>query len=130
VTKADGDTQAAAERTLVEHGQALGLLRPPTPSWRPRILATSAATGAGIEAVWEMVQEHRAVLTASGELQARRRAQARAWMWSLLEEGLRASFREHPGVAERIEQIERDVEALKTTPAAAARALLQAFQQG
>jgi LAO/AO transport system kinase len=130
VTKADGDTKAAAGRTLVEHGQALELLRPPSPSWRPRILAASAATGEGIEAVWEMVQEHRAVLTASGELEARRREQARAWMWSLLEEGLRASFRAHPGVAEQIEQIERDVEALKTTPAAAARALLQAFRQG
>jgi LAO/AO transport system kinase len=130
VTKADGDTKAAAGRTLVEHGQALELLRPPSPSWRPRILAASAATGEGIEAVWEMVQEHRALLTASGELQARRREQARAWMWSLLEEGLRASFRAHPGVAERIEQIERDVAALKTTPAAAARALLQAFRQG
>lgn len=130
VTKADGDTKAAAERTLVEHGQALGLLRPPSPRWRPRILATSAATGEGIEAVWEMVEEHRALLTASGELQARRREQARAWMWSLVEEGLRACFRAHPGVAGRIEQIERDVEALKTTPAAAARALLEAFRQG
>jgi LAO/AO transport system kinase len=130
VNKADGDNRAAAERTLAEHSRALGLLRPPSSSWRPRILAASAATGEGIEAVWEMVQEHRALLTASGEIEARRREQARAWMWSLLEEGLRASFRSHPEVAERIERMEHEVEALRTTPAAAARALLQAFRQG
>jgi LAO/AO transport system kinase len=136
VNKADGETKAAAERTLAEYGQALGLLRQPSPgspssaSWRPQILAASAATGEGVEAAWEMIQQHRALLMASGELEARRREQARAWMWSLVEEGLRASFRSHPAVAERLRGAERDVEAQRTSPAAAARALLQAFREG
>jgi LAO/AO transport system kinase len=51
-------------------------------------------------------------------------------MWTLLEEGLRERFRSHPAVAERIAQLEAEVEALATTPAAAARALLAAFQNG
>jgi LAO/AO transport system kinase len=50
-------------------------------------------------------------------------------MWSLLEEGLRAAFRRHPRVASRIAALERDVEAQRTTPAAAARELLEAFQR-
>jgi hypothetical protein len=50
-------------------------------------------------------------------------------MWNLVEEGLRESFRAHPAVAGRIEAVERDVEQLKTTPAAAARALLDAFRR-
>jgi len=49
-------------------------------------------------------------------------------MWSLVEEGLRAAFRAHPAVAGRIAALERDVEALRTTPAAAARSLLEAFR--
>ena len=57
-----------------------------------------------------------------------RRSQARAWMWSLLEEGLRERFRSHPEVARRIPALEREVQAQKTTPAAAARALLEAFR--
>jgi len=128
VTKADGATQVAAERARVEHGRALELLRPASPHWKPRVLTASALAGEGIDAVWRTIEEHRAALEASGERAARRREQARAWMWKLVEEGLRRAFRSHPGVAARLEAAERDVEALKTTPAAAARALLETFR--
>jgi LAO/AO transport system kinase len=127
VNKADGEQTAAAERARTAHAEALGLLRASSPSWRPRVLAASARTGQGIEAVWTMIQAHRAALQATGELEARRREQAPAWMWSLLEEGLRAVFRRHPGVAARIADLERDVEGLRTTPATAARQLLETF---
>jgi LAO/AO transport system kinase len=130
VNKADGETAAAAERCRAEFTQALGLLRPTSRSWRTRVLAASARSGLGIEAVWQTVVEQRDLLAASGEREARRREQARAWLWSLLEEGLRQSFRRHPAVAARIKQAERDVESLKSTPAAAARALLEAFRSG
>ena len=129
VTKADGDQAPAAARSRAEHIQALGLLRALSPSWKPQVLAVSALRGEGIDAVWQAIAEHREALEASGERQTRRREQARAWMWSLVEEGLRAAFREHPGVAARIGQAERDVEGLKTTPAAAARSLLEAFRK-
>jgi LAO/AO transport system kinase len=127
VTKADGEQAAAAVRARAAHTEALSLLRASSPHWRPRVLAASAHTGQGIEAVWEMVEAHRAALGAAGELEARRREQARAWMWSLVEEGLRAAFRRHPGVAGRIAELEREVAAQRTTPAAAARELLDAF---
>ena len=129
VNKADGDQKAAAQRTLSEHTKALGLLRPLSPHWRPQVLSVSAATGEGVSAVWETVEAHRAALSTSGELEARRRAQARSWMWSLVEEGLREAFRSHPAVAERVEEAERGVEALQATPAAAARSLLEAFRK-
>ena len=64
---------------------------------------------------------------ASGELHGKRRSQAQDWMWALVEEGLEKRFRSHPGVRQEIPNLERDVESLKTTPAAAARALLEAF---
>ena len=129
VNKADNDQAAAAERARAAHGEALSLLRPSSPHWRPRVLTASAHTGHGIEAVWQMVQEHRAALLATGELDARRREQSRAWMWSLVEEGLRSAFRRHPEVSARIAGLERDVEDQRTTPAAAARELLDAFRK-
>jgi LAO/AO transport system kinase len=70
---------------------------------------------------------HRDALRATGERDARRRDQARAWMWSLVDEGLRRAFRAHPAVAERIPALEDEVQGLRTTPARAARALLEAF---
>ncbi len=128
VNKADTDQAAAAGRARAAHTEALSLLRASSRHWRPRVLAASAHTGQGIEAVWSMVQEHRAALQAAGELEARRREQSRAWMWSLLEDGLRTAFRRHPAVAARLGELEREVEAQRTTPAAAARDLLDAFR--
>jgi LAO/AO transport system kinase len=92
------------------------------------VLSVSSREGRGIDAVWGTILEHAAVLEASGERAARRAEQARSWMWSLVEEGLRQAFRRDPAVAGRIGELERDVVALKTTPAAAARALLEAFR--
>jgi LAO/AO transport system kinase len=128
VNKADGEWREAAERIRGQYAQALRLLRPVASGWRPRVLCASAHTGEGIAAVWSMVEEQRAALEASGEAQARRRAQARAWMWSLVEEGLRREFRTHPGVASQVEAFEAQVEALETTPGHAAQALLDAFR--
>jgi LAO/AO transport system kinase len=130
VTKADGDQRLLAERTRAEHAQALELLRPASPTWTPRVIAASARTGEGIAELWELVLAHRAALTASGELEARRQIQARDWMWSLVQEGLDRAFRGHPAVARRIPSLEREVEARQTTPAAAARTLLEAFEKG
>ncbi len=116
-------------RTRSSYQQALSLVRHPTPSWTPRVLTASAATGTGIAEVWDLVLEHRAAFTASGEFQERRRGQGRAWMWSQVEEGLRRAFQQHPDVAARIEDVERQVENLEITPSAAARALLESFQK-
>ncbi|HXH28060.1 MAG TPA: methylmalonyl Co-A mutase-associated GTPase MeaB, partial [Candidatus Polarisedimenticolia bacterium] len=102
--------------------------RPLSAHWRPRVLAASARTGEGIDAVWEMIQEQRQALQASGEAERRRREQARAWMWSLVKDGLERAFRQHPEVAARIASLEREVEDSKTTPARAARSLLEAFR--
>ena len=74
-----------------------------------------------------MVRAQRAALEASGEGAQRRREQARAWMWSLVDEGLRKAFRQHPRVEKQIANLEREVETLRTTPAHAARNLLATF---
>ena len=130
VTKADGDQASAAARARSEHVQALQLLRPQSPNWTPQVLSCSALTGAGVAEVWELIVAHRQALEGSGERAARRREQARAWMWNLVEQGLMDALRQHPGVAARIPEAEREVEASRTTPAAAARSLLEAFRSG
>jgi LAO/AO transport system kinase len=127
VNKADGELEAAAQRSRGEYAAAIELLRPSWPGWRPPVLGTSALDGSGIDAFWEMVLAHRKALVAAGELERKRRRQARDWMWALVLEGLRTAFDGHRGVAARVEAAERDVEAQKTTPAAAARGLLAAF---
>jgi LAO/AO transport system kinase len=128
VNKCDGEQAPLAARTRLEYAHALELMRPSSPNWTPRVLTASARTGNGIEAVWQAIGEHRAALSASGELEEKRRQQARTWMWTLVEEGLHELLRSHPAVTGRIAVLEKDVAAQRITPAAAARALLDVFR--
>ena len=128
VNKSDGDAVATAQRTVTEYRSALELVRSRGPSWDPVAMMASALQGEGILEVLDTLFEHRTRLTQSGELEARRRDQARAWMWSLVEEGLQAAFRGNARVASEISNLEERVAQLEMTPAAAARCLLKAFQ--
>jgi LAO/AO transport system kinase len=127
VNKADGEQLEAARRAEVAYRHALSLLRPASPRWRPPVLLASAATGAGIAAFWDTVLAHRAALAAGGELETRRSEQARAWLWTLLDEGLHGAFRAHPDVARALPRLEAEVAGRKTSPGAAARELLALY---
>ena len=48
-------------------------------------------------------------------------------MWNEIGETLLAEVRRHPGVKRLVAGLERDVGAGRTTPAAAARVMLEAF---
>jgi LAO/AO transport system kinase len=130
VNKADGSTRDVAERTRVDYASALELIRPGGEGWHPRALVASALEARGVEAVWETILEHRRLMESTGALRRHRREQARAWMWKLVDEGLERAFREQPGMSEAIERAEADVQAQRATPAACARALLEAFLAG
>jgi LAO/AO transport system kinase len=127
VHKADAEQLEAARRARSAYRHALALLRPASPRWRPPVLLASSATGDGIAEFWDTVLEHRAALAGGGELEARRSEQARAWLWSLLDEALQADFRAHAAVAATLPRLEAEVGARKTSPGAAARALLDLY---
>ena len=127
INKADGEQKATAQRTRDCFAEALHLLRSRQENWTPRVLAASALTGEGIEEFWSVILMHRELLTANGELEARRRSQARAWLWRLVRDGLEASFRADPAVAETLARLERQVEENTCTAPAAASLLFNEF---
>jgi LAO/AO transport system kinase len=127
VNKADGDLAAAARHTVADYRNALRLLRSASPEWRTEVMAISALTGAGIEAVWQAVGRHRAAMEKSGERARRRGEQARTALWSELGEALLEALRHHPMVRTRLASVEAGVTAGRTLPAAAARQLLDDF---
>ncbi len=129
VNKADGDTRLAAERTCAEYGSALELIRPTSPAWKPRSWLASALNGEGIGDIREAIFSHRRALSASGEFEPRRREQARAWMWSLLEEEIQKAFRQDPAVGEALPGIEAEVASLQRTPGSAVRTLMATFRR-
>ena len=127
VTKADGEFAAAADRAAAEYGNALGLLRPRSPYWRPEILAVSALAGAKLAEAWQAVERFRAAMTESGALAARRAEQARAALWAELAATLIDRLRASAALAAQLPEIEAAVAAGRLPPALAARRLVAAM---
>ncbi|MRR50108.1 MAG: methylmalonyl Co-A mutase-associated GTPase MeaB [Rhodocyclaceae bacterium] len=121
--KADIDPHAA-DIAASQMRSALHMLRPASPNWLPPVLKLSALKKEGIAEFWAVIEKFRDTLTASGELAAKRQHQAMAWMWQLIDAGLRNRFRAHPGVTAVLPETLAAVEAGSTTPTAAAHRLL------
>ena len=124
VNKADGAGEQAARLAAAEFRRTLRMLAPAGDGGPPEVMTVSAATGAGVDELWDCIVEHRRVLETSGAL-ARRRARGRlAWMRVLLERRLVEQFEAQPGLAERRTELEHAVEQGRITPEAAVEQLL------
>ena len=123
INKSDIDPHAAAlARSHLR--SALGMLRRASPNWQVPVVAVSSLKEERIADFWREIERYRVTMSASGEFAAKRRHQAVAWMWSLIDTGLRSRFREHPRVRGELDELRRAVEHGTTTPAAAAHRLL------
>ena len=131
INKADIDPDAAtraqaqitsALRLFTQHGKAHG----PGEHWAAQVIQISAIKGAGIDLFWEQVTQFFRLRREGGQLEARRRHQALAWMWERIESGLRQEFRQHPAVQALLPGLSVEVEAGQVPASAAARQLLKA----
>jgi len=127
VNKADGDGERRAKVALTDLKAALRYLPRKRASWQPRALTASGLTGHGLDELWTAIDEHRKLLTSTGELNALRAAQQRTWMWTLIRERLEDAFRQHPDVALALPRLERALEVGTITSSAAADKLLAIF---
>lgn len=124
ITKADGANIDNARRARKEYEAALHMLAPASPVWQPPVLTCSALDMTGIDTIWDTVREHRNKLTACGELDKKRREQARQWMWRLIEEGVQSRFRDLPEVREHLDKVADQVGRGEMTAAQGAAKLL------
>lgn len=127
INKADGDNLPRARDAKRSTSAAMRYLRPRTPGWVPPVALVSGLHGDGLEALWSQVRAHRAHCEAEGFFAQRRSEQLTRWMWTLIDDGLQAAFRAHPGVAKQLARIEAEVASGERPPTAAAEALLAAF---
>jgi len=96
--------------------------------WQPQVMQLSALKAQGIADFWAAVTRFQSQRRASGELDARRRQQALAWMWDMVHAGLRHAFDQHPSVRAALPHTLSDVNEARIAPSAAARSLLNLFQ--
>jgi LAO/AO transport system kinase len=124
INKADGDNVDRVQKTRQDLEVAMHLVAQESPIWHTKVLTCSSVTKGGTWPVWETVLAHRETFKATGEFDQRRRAQALEWMWTLVDEGLQARFRENKAIKTQIPVVAKEVEKELISPSAAARRLL------
>lgn len=127
INKADGDLVNVAKVAATEYRAALGLMRPKTPHWRPRVRMASALTNSGIDAIWRDIEKYRTDMTDAGALAELRAGQSHAWMWQELTDNLVAALTDDAGIASVLGDYERQIADGQITPGGAADVLLSRF---
>jgi LAO/AO transport system kinase len=93
------------------------------------VLKLSALQNQGVDALWRTVESLAQQRRNSGAFNARRSEQSQAWLWDTVHSRLVASFKHHLAVQQALPETLADVQAGRIAPTAAARALLNLFQE-
>ena len=128
VHKSDLDSGATRE-AVRRYRSALHLMPPPENGLTPRVLAASAVTGNGLDALAEALQDLAEGLRASGAFEQQRRVQRRGQLHEMLRAMLEARIRSAPSVRSALPDLEAEVEAGHLSPEAAAHRLLGLYEQ-
>ena len=91
INKAD---RKGVDETRRDLEQMLDLSDLPHEAWRPPIVPTIGSTGEGVPALWDVVQQHRAHISSTGELDRRRRFRLREELREIVARRLEQKARE------------------------------------
>ena len=91
INKAD---RKGVDETRRDLEQMLDLSDLPHEAWRPPIVPTIGSTGEGVDALWNVVQQHRAHISSTGELDRRRRFRLREELREIVARRLEQKARE------------------------------------
>src|SRR6195952_1730554 len=118
VNKADsGEAEQRANAAASEYRAALHILTPASATWSPPVVTISGFHNLRLDALWAKIVDHREKLTATGEIQAKRRTQDVKWMWALVDERLHQRLVGAPEVRRRTAEAEAGVARGGTSPA-------------
>ncbi|MFO1088333.1 MAG: methylmalonyl Co-A mutase-associated GTPase MeaB [Hyphomicrobiales bacterium] len=124
VNKADGENEGRARHAAADYRAALSILTPVDPEWQPPVILVSGLKNLGLDHLWAEVLRHRGLMMDAGKLEARRQEQQVEWMWSLLEDRLKAKLRADPRLRDRLAAIENEVRRATLTPTLAVKEIL------
>ncbi|HVN86724.1 MAG TPA: methylmalonyl Co-A mutase-associated GTPase MeaB [Candidatus Binatia bacterium] len=124
INKADGDNIEHAVQAAAQYRAALNLFRHTSANWDPPVVTVSGLQSDGMDRVWAIIEDYRAILGASGELDRKRRSQQHTWFWNMVDDGLKQHFLARDDVRHLLPDMEAAVAAARLTPTEAARRLL------
>ena len=128
VNKADGDNKIRANAARADYNRALHYLAPATEGWYTKAYTCSSLNGEGIDAIWKVIGDFRQHVAKNGAFERRRQRQTLDWVYSMVEEHLRASFFNHAGVGGIRKKIEEAVLNGHIPPTVAAQQLIHKYE--
>lgn len=122
VTKDDGDQEPIIRRAKHDYEHALHILR--HEGWMPPVLSCSALTKKGLPEIHQIIDSY--FIDQQTIITEKRNKQGLDWLWQLVQEGLKESFKQRVGEKE-ISRIEKDILNKKMTSPEASKFLLDLF---
>ncbi len=129
INKADKDNHQRASLSKKQLENALHILRPLDNNWIVPVLLVSALEKTGIKELWNVVNDYVKMQKKSGYFYAKRKKQAKDWMWSVVMEGLKDMLFLDEDISKISKEMEKAVENSITTPSLAAEKILTAFKK-
>jgi LAO/AO transport system kinase len=130
VNQADGAQQDRAERTARDYALGLSLMRGGESGGAPPVLTCSGLEGRGVDDVWAALLERRAQADRDGALAERRQAQRLVWMWSQVEQRVRAALEADVTRESLVGEVSAEVAAGRVPPSVGADRLLATLGLG
>lgn len=127
INKADDDLEELALASASEYRHAMALLRPRTADWQVEVRTCSARDKIGIGEAWDIVTHHQEALMSADQLDPLRAEQARAWMWSEVQDSLITDLREKYSDSHLIAELEDAVTEGRMPATTAAKKLLDTY---
>ncbi|MFT4760060.1 MAG: LAO/AO transport system kinase [Paraglaciecola sp.] len=109
VNKADGDRLLLAKQAKKEYRNAIHLFPPTDSGWIPKVDICSALNEEGIENVWKYIVDYQKITKENTFFEKNRKAQAKFWLHSSIQDKLRQLFYENEVVKRELEGVEKAV---------------------
>jgi len=127
INKADGDNLGKAKIARADFARALHLFPPDDAGWTPQVEVCSAIEHNGIDAVWNMVTNHKQMLVSKGLFEHRRKQQLINWFEKLLADSLLTAFKSDTSINKKLPKIKEAILSGSLLPAEATNALIKNF---
>ncbi len=124
INKADGNTLNSAKLARIEFERALHLYPKKESDWSPKVKLVSALKNEGIDTIWQLICDYESLTKNNHFFDKKRNDQNTYWLLQTIENKLKTDFFNKKGIHEALKQQLKQIEALKTTPFAAAKYLM------
>ncbi|HDR68496.1 MAG TPA: methylmalonyl Co-A mutase-associated GTPase MeaB [Bacteroidaceae bacterium] len=129
INKADGSNIQKARRAQAEYANALHLFPPPPSGWTPRVVTCSAMQGNGIDEIWSMITEYKALTSENNYFSLKRREQSKYWLYETIKEGIFNRVFQDKTLQNQLNEFEDDIMNGKMTSFHAAMKILSQFER-